>query len=111
MGAYEVDRALASQLAQRGDAASAMVRAGLAAIAADDAVERIEALSFARRQADLALHQAVYAANGGSQGLSWRALAGSAGMPWETLYRRYHRRPEKVPPPRPPDTDEIARLL
>jgi hypothetical protein len=111
VGSYEVDRRLAEIAARRGDAVSAMVRAGLAAAATSDRVERIEVLALARRQAEVALHQAVYAANGGRPRLPWRQLAGPTGVPWETLYRRYHKRPKKMPPPAAPSGDEIARLL
>jgi hypothetical protein len=97
VGRYEVDRRLAEIAARRGDAISAMVRAGLAAAATSDRVERIEVLALAGRQAEVALHQAVYAANGGRPRLPWRQLAGPTGVPWETLYRRYHKRPKKMP--------------
>jgi hypothetical protein len=111
VGSYQVDRKLAVTAARRGDALTAMIRAGLAATATNDRLERIEALALARQQAEVALHQAVYAANGGRPRLPWRQLAGPTGVPWETLYRRYHKRPKKMPPPTPPSTDEIARLL
>lgn len=88
-----------------------MVRVGLAAAATDDRLLRIEALALARQQAEVALHHAAYTANGGRPRLPWRQLAGPTGLPWETLYRRYHKRPKKMPPPAPPSGDEIARLL
>jgi hypothetical protein len=75
MGGYQVDRKLAGAAARRGDALTAMVRAGLAAAATEDRLERIEALALARRQAEVALHQAVYAANGGRPRLPWRRRA------------------------------------
>lgn len=111
VASYQVDRKLAETAARRGDALTAMVRAGLAAAATDDRLERIEALALARRQAEVALHQALYAANGGRPRLPWRQLAGPTGLPWETLYRRYHTRPKKMPPPSLPSSDEIAGLL
>jgi hypothetical protein len=111
MSSYRVDRELAETAARRGDALTAMVRAGFAAAATDDRVERIAALALARQQAEVALHQAVYAANGGRPRLPWRQLARPTGVPWETLYRRYHKRPKKMPPPAPPSGDEIAGLL
>jgi len=108
---YQVDRELAETAARRGDALTAMVRAGLAAASTDDRVKRIEALALAREQAEVAFHQAVYAANGGRPRLPWRQLAGPTGLPWETLYRRYHERPKKMPPPAPLSSDDIAELL
>ena len=111
MTSYQVDRKLADTAARRGDALTAMVRAGLAAAATDDRLKRIEALALARRQAEVALHQALYAANGGRPRISWRQLARPTGLPWETLYRRYHKRPKKMPPPAPPSGDEVAKLL
>lgn len=77
MGSYEVDHRLAEAAARRGDAITAMVRAGLAATATDDRVKRIEVLALARRQAEVALHQAVYAANGGRP-----AYRGAARRPY-----------------------------
>jgi hypothetical protein len=44
---------------QAGEATNAMVRWGLVAQAAGDLPERLEALAVARRQAELAFHQAV----------------------------------------------------
>ena len=55
--------------------------------------------------------EAVYAANGGRPRLPGRQLAAPTGIPWETLYRRYHEQPKKMPPPAPPSTEDIARLL
>ena len=111
VASYQVDRKLAETAARRGDALTAMVRAGLAAAATDDRIKCIEVLSLARQQAEVALHQAVYAANGGRPRLPWRQLAGPTGLPWETLYRRYHKRPKKMPPAAPPSSDDVARLL
>lgn len=99
MASYQVDLKLAETAARRGQAG------------ADHRRQRIEALALASQQAEMALHQAVYAANGGRPRLPWRQLAGPTGLPWETLYRRYHKRPKKMPPPAPPSGDEIARLL
>lgn len=81
-----------------GEAINAMVRWGLAAQATDDKLERLEVLVAAHRQAELAFHQAVWAAVWARpKRHSWREIAPLTGMPWKTLYRRYRHRPERLP--------------
>jgi hypothetical protein len=50
-----------------------------------------------RRDAELALHQAIYEAN--QDGCSWRLLAKFTDMSWQTLHRRYRGRPTRMRPP------------
>lgn len=102
--AHRVNVELAQEAEARGDALAATVRWCLAAEAAGGGLERVEAMAAARRSAELALHQAVYeAARAGrttTRGASWRALAEAAGMPFQTLYRRYRHAPERPAPRR-----------
>ena len=76
----ERDTALLAE--QAGEATNAMVRWGLAAQAAGDVLERLQALAAARRQAELAFHQAVrrcgHALNAtpGARLLRWSASRG-----------------------------------
>lgn len=75
-----------------------MVRWGLAAQATDDELELLEALVAARRCAELAFHQAVWGAVWARpKRHPWREIAPLTGMPWQTLYRRYRHRPERLP--------------
>jgi hypothetical protein len=73
------------------------VRWCLAVQGTHDSLEEVEALAAARRNAELAVHQAVYkAARSGrtlTHGSTWRAMAEAAGMPFQTLYRRYRHPP------------------
>lgn len=83
---------------EAGVAVNAMVRWGLAAQASGDVLERLEALAAARRQAELAFHQAIWAAvTAGPKPHTWRRIAPLTGIPWQTLYRRYRERPERLP--------------
>lgn len=75
-----------------------MVRWGPAAQTAGDLLERLGALAAARRQAELAFHQAVWAAvSARPKPHTWRETAPLTGMPSQTLYRRYRHRPERLP--------------
>jgi hypothetical protein len=95
---FAIERQTALWAENAGAAANAMVRWGLAAQATDDELERLEALVAARRQAELAFHQAVWAAvSNGPKPRTWREIAPLTGMPWQTLYRRYRHRPERLP--------------
>jgi hypothetical protein len=112
---YEVNRRLAVEAERRGDGLAANVRWSLAAEAAPDSLSRVAALAAARRNAELALHQAVYAASRPPTGhrsavaVRWRSLAEAAGMPVQTLHRRYAGRPSKLAPEKPPSSE--AELL
>ena len=109
---YEVNRRLAVEAERRGDALAANVRWCLAAEAAPDSLSQVAALASARRNAELALHQAVYAASRPPAGrrsavaVRWRSLAEAAGMPVQTLHRRYAGRPSKLAPEKPPSSAE-----
>lgn len=114
---YEVNQQLAVEAERRGDALAANVRWCLAAEAAPDSLAQVAALAAARRNAELALHQAVYAASRPPAGrrsavtVRWRTLAEVAGMPVQTLHRRYAARPSKLAPERPPaSTEELLAL-
>ncbi len=92
---------MAARAERCGDALAAMVRWGLAAYAANDYERRIAALVKARAAAELAFHQELYLANAAqARRFTWRELTSLTGIPWETLYRRYHHRPVKLPPGR-----------
>jgi hypothetical protein len=95
---FEMERQTALLAEDAGEAINAMVRWGLAAQATDDKLERLEVLVAARRQAELAFHQAVWAAVWAHpKRHPWREIAPMTGMPWQTLYRRYHHRPGCLP--------------
>ncbi|MHB8289103.1 MAG: hypothetical protein ACYDEY_07695 [Acidimicrobiales bacterium] len=73
---------------EAGKAVNAMVRWGLVAQATDDQLERLEALSAARRQPEVAFDQAVWGAVWARpKRHPWREIAPLTGMPWQTLYR------------------------
>jgi hypothetical protein len=92
----ERDTALLAE--EAGEATNAMVRWGLAAQAASDVLERLQALAAARRQAELAFHQAVWSAVWARPHRHpWREIAPLVGIPWQTLYRRYRQPPERLP--------------
>jgi len=94
--AIERDTALLAE--QAGEATNAMVRWGLAAQAGEDALQRLQALAAARRQAELAFHQAVWSAVWARpERHPWREIAPLVGIPWQTLYRRYRQPPERLP--------------
>lgn len=87
----------------RSDAAAAFQREGKAleaALAWGQAAkvanrgEAIEALSALLRNAELALHQAIYEAN--QDGCSWRLLGRWTDMSWQTLHRRYRHPPIRM---------------
>lgn len=93
-----MERQTALLAQEAGEAMNAMVRWGLAAQATGDPLERLEALAAARRQAELAFHQAIWAAVWSRQKRHpWREIAPLTGMPWQTLYRRYREPPERFP--------------
>jgi hypothetical protein len=88
---FEMERQTALLAEDAGEAINAMVRWGLAAQATDDKLERLEVLVAAR-------HQAVWAAVWARpKRNSWREIAPLTGIPWQTLYRRYRHRPERLP--------------
>ncbi|MHB8289223.1 MAG: hypothetical protein ACYDEY_08310 [Acidimicrobiales bacterium] len=94
--AMERDTALLAE--QAGEATNAMVRWGLAAQAASDALERLQALVAARRQAELAIHQAVWSPLWARPGRHpWREIAPMVDIPWQRLYPRYRESPELLP--------------
>ena len=96
--AFAMERQTALLAEEAGMAVNAMVRWGLAAQTSGDVLERLEALAAARRQAELAFHQAVWAAvTAGPKPHPWRAIAPVTGIPWQTLYRRYRHRSERLP--------------
>ena len=96
--AFAMERQTALLAEEAGQAVNAMVRWGLAAQSSRDVLERLEALAAARRQAELAFHQAVWAAiSAGPKPHTWRAIAPLTGMPWQTLYRRYREPPDRFP--------------
>lgn len=110
----EVNAKLAADAEKRGDALAATVRWCLAAQAAPSDVGRVGALGAARRNAELALHQAVHAARSRKRLLrpSWRALASAAGVPFQTFHRRYRGRPARTRPGSVAvDTGDVARLM
>ncbi len=93
-----MERQIALLAQEAGEAVNAMVRWGLAAQATGDPLERLEALAAARRQAELAFHQAIWAAVWARQNRHpWREIAPLTGIPWQTLYRRYRNPPERFP--------------
>lgn len=93
-----MERQTALLAEEAGEAVNAMVRWGLAAQATNDELELLEAVGAARRQAELALHQAVWGAVWArSKRHPWREIAPMTRMPWQTLYRRYRHRPERLP--------------
>ncbi len=95
---FVTERDTAVLAEQAGEATNAMVRWGLAAQAASDVPERLQALAAARRQAELALHQAVWSAVWARPHRHpWREIAPLVGIPWQTLYRRYRQPPERLP--------------
>ena len=95
MSNYDLAVAEARQTARRADALVTMVRWGMAAHLAGDVLDRLEAVCQARQAAETAFHQAVYTAN--EAGYPWRELAEVTDTPWESLYRRYHVRPKRMP--------------
>jgi hypothetical protein len=95
---FEMERQTALLAEEAGEAVNAMVRWGVAAQATNDELEQLESIVAARRQAELALHQAVWGAVWARpKRHPWREIAPLTGMPWQTLYRRYHSRPERLP--------------
>ncbi len=95
---FVTERDTAVLAEQAGEATNAMVRWGLAAQATSDVPERLQALAAARRQAELALHQAVWSAVWARPHRHpWREIAPLVGIPWQTLYRRYRQPPERLP--------------
>ncbi len=95
---FAMERRTAVLAEDAGEAVIAMVRWGHAADAATDLRERLEAVAAARRCAELALHQAVWGAVWARPVRHpWREIAPFTGIPWQTLYRRYHHRPERLP--------------
>jgi hypothetical protein len=95
---FEMERQRALLAEEAGEAVNAMVRWGLAAQATNDDLELLEAVTSARRQAELAFHQAVWGAVWARpKRHPWREIASLTGMPWQTLYRRYHHRPGRLP--------------
>jgi hypothetical protein len=110
---YVMEQQTALLAEEAGEAVNAMVRWGLAAQATGKPLERLEALASARRQAELAFHQAIWAAVWARpKGHPWREIAPLTGMPWQTLYRRYRRPPERFPGTAGGiDHDTLARIF
>ncbi|HUY85640.1 MAG TPA: hypothetical protein VMU77_00890 [Acidimicrobiales bacterium] len=85
----------ARQSAKKADAIVTMAHWAMAAHATENVIDRVQAMAKALEAAELAFHQAVWRAN--ASGYPWRELAEYTEIPWETLYRKYHDRPEKMP--------------
>lgn len=93
-----MERQTALLAQEAGEAVNSMIRWGLAAQASGDPLERLEALAAARHQAELAFHQAIWAAVWARpKRHPWREIAPLTGIPWQTLYRRYRLPPERWP--------------
>ena len=110
---HEVEAALAVQAENRGDALAATVRWCLAAAAAHGDMARVRALGAARRNVELAMHQAVHEARNREHGPKpgWRALASAAGVPFQTFHRRYRPAPVRTAPSVTIDTTDVAGLM
>ena len=87
----------ADEFEREGRAIEAALARGQAARFAPHRAALIESLCAMRRDAELALHQAIYEAN--QDGCSWRLLAKFTDMSWQTLHRRYRGRPTRMRPP------------
>ncbi len=96
MRAYLSRSDRAEGLAGEGLALEAALAWGQAARIAPHAAARIEALSGLLRNAEMALHQAVYEAH--EDGASWRVIGHYTDMSWQTLHRRYRGRPMRMRP-------------
>ena len=97
MGArYESKVRDAELQSQDGRALEAAIAWGQAARWAPHRAAQIEALSGLLRNAELALHQAVWEAN--QDGASWRMLGHYTDLSWQTLHRRYRRPPVRMRP-------------
>ena len=95
---FEMECQTALLAEEAGEAINSMVRWGLAAQATNDELQQLEVLVAARHQAELALHQAVWGAVWARpKRHPWREIAPLTAMPWQTLYRRYRHRPERLP--------------
>lgn len=106
---FDREAATADRQARAGYAAASCVRWTLASQTAPDPLARVAALANAREQAEVALHQAIWDALG--QRETWRSVAPAAGMPWQTLYRRYRQPPASCRPRRPELTFEVVADL
>jgi hypothetical protein len=91
MRAYLSASQAARALQRDGRALEAALAWGKAARFAPYRDAEIEFLSALLRNAELALHQAIYRAN--QDGCSWRLLGRWTDMSWQTLHRRYRHRP------------------
>jgi hypothetical protein len=102
VSAYLSRSGLAEELEDEGRAVEAALVRGQAARLAPHRAALIESLCAMRRDAELALHQAIYEAN--QDGCSWRLVAKFTDMSWQTLHRRYRGRPTRMRPPPEGDT-------
>lgn len=93
---------LAEEFEAQGRAVEGALVRGQAARLAPHRAALIESLCAMQRDAELALHQAIYEAN--QDGCSWRLLAKYTDMSWQTLHRRYRGRPARMRPPPERDT-------
>ncbi|HZT66882.1 MAG TPA: hypothetical protein VFA11_13925 [Acidimicrobiales bacterium] len=97
MGARHDAKIAEAELQSReGRALEAAIAWGQAARWAPHRAAQIEALSGLLRNAELALHQAVWEAN--QDGASWRMLGHYTDLSWQTLHRRYHTPPMRMRP-------------
>ena len=102
MRAYLSRTSLAEEFEAEGRSVEGALVRGQAARLAPHRAALIESLCAMRRDAELALHQAIYEAN--QDGCSWRLLAKYTDMSWQTLHRRYRGRPIRMRPPPERDT-------
>jgi hypothetical protein len=98
MGARHLSQIAKAELQSReGRALEAAIAWGQAARYAPNRGAQIEALSGLLRNAELALHQAIWEAN--RDGVSWRILGHYTDLSWQTLHRRYRTPPIRMRPP------------
>jgi hypothetical protein len=97
VSAYLSRTGLAEEFEAEGRAIEAALVRGQAARLAPHRAALIESLCAMRRDAELALHQAIFEAN--QDGCSWRLLAKFTDMSWQTLHRRYRAHPARMRPP------------
>jgi hypothetical protein len=97
MGARHDAKVAEAELQSReGRALEAAIAWAQAARWAPHRAAQIEALSGLLRDAELALHQAVWEAN--QDGASWRMLGHYTDLSWQTLHRRYRPPPMRMRP-------------
>jgi hypothetical protein len=86
---YEAERAYARRAENAGNLLGAAVHAAAAAQAAPGHVPRLAALAELNRLVEAALAHAVIDAH--QAGHPWRELGSLAGLPWQSLHRKYRR--------------------